>query len=139
MASATAYDTIRTHLVNAFSGVYPVVDFDTIDTTLENGTDAFLALEEVSASEALVAFGDETNLCNRESGIIIVHCFTPAPESSATARSIADAVRNSLRHQILGPVRITQVQPPDLELMNSGLWTAGASAINYDYDFHSSV
>ncbi len=143
MASTVPYDTIRNFLATEFNGVYPVLDFDKVDDEIAGGTGPFITLEEVTGEESLVGFGDETNLCSRESGIIIVHSFVPADESSGlpashAARSMSDTVRASLRHKIFGSVHIEQVQPPDLGVLNAGLWSAGASAINYSYDFHDS-
>ena len=136
MSSTTVYTEIKGYLQTLYTGVYPVVDFDEIDPILSQGTDPFLALEEVTSDESMIAMGDLSAVCLREVGAIVVHCFTPAPQSSAAARSIADSVRESIRFRSINAVQVYEVTPPDSGIMNDGLWTAGAVAVSYEYDTH---
>lgn len=137
MASVSVYDAIKNFLATTFNGVYQVLDFDEIDPVLEQGQEAFIALEETPGTEELIGFGDETNLCTREDGVLILHCFTPGPEASAAARTFADQVRDSLRYQVLSGVRILDVDPPDLVGLNNGLWASATSSVNFEFNFHS--
>lgn len=136
MASPHVYAETKSVLQGQFSPPYQIVDFDEIDGALEQGTDPFMALEEITENEALAAFGDPSSLCQRQEGVMAVHFFTPAPESSAAARSLAELVQNFMRHRTYSGVRITAASPPEVELMNNGLWSAGAIALSYRYDFH---
>ena len=138
MASSAVYDELKTTLEAAFPAS-PVIDYDQIETALQQGTDAFFVLEETSGSEDQLAFGDETNICQREEGVIVVWCFTPAPEGSNAARTIADSVRDVLRpYDSATGLKVLRVEPPDIEMSNNGLWAAAISAINYQYNFYYS-
>lgn len=136
MSSTTVYNEIKGYLQSVFNGVYPIIDFDEIEPNLGQGEAPFIALEEVTSDEQQIGIGDLTAVCLRESGAIIVHCFTPSPQSSASARSIAETIQQSLRFRTINQVRMYEVTPPDLEMMNNGLWTAGAVAASYEYDTH---
>jgi|GEM_PF-5697256 len=138
MASSRTYSALKDYLQAQFSGVYPVLDADDIEPELLQGSNAFLAIEELSGDEQLAGFGDPTSLCMRETGTLLVHAFTPSPESSEQARAIVDSVRDVMRLRTIDGIRITGVTPPDSELLNEGLWGAAATAILFDYDSHHS-
>lgn len=137
MASQVAYDQLKSHLLANFAPALPTLDYDDIEPAIGQGSDPFLAIEEMSASEDLVAFGDPTNLCMRETGAFAVHAFTPSPESSGAARALIDTVRQSLRLASLGQVRIKAVSPPDYAFANEGLWSAASTIVVYEVDFHA--
>ena len=142
MASTTVYDATKSELQSQFSPPYPVLDFDEIDQAVIEGTlpkAPFIALEEITQVEELAAFGDSQNLCQREEGVLIAHFFTPAPEASSQARSLAEQIQDHMRHRTYSGVRITSVSPPDLEMLSNGLWTSAAIALNYRHDFHVAI
>lgn len=137
MASSSVYSAFKTYLQTNLGGSYSIVDFDEIEPSLGQSDTAFLALEEVVSDEQLTAMGDQTSMCMREQGTLVVYGFTPAPESSTAARQIIDEVRDLLRLQIIDDaIRITTVTPPDMDSANNGLWTIASTAVNYEYDFH---
>ena len=134
MSSTTAYDAVFGFLSDTFGRSYAVLNIDDIESAIEQYTDPFLVLESVTSSQALTAFGDPCGLCHRETGVMVVHGFTPAPESSRAARAIADTIADAVRLQVINGVRVTSVSPPDIELTNEGLWSAAAVALSYEYD-----
>ena len=138
MASQTAYDAVRDHLCGVYARTYPVLDFDHIEPQLEQSTEVFMALEDVSSTEEMSGFGDQSQLCIRESGVIVIYVFAPSPESSRVLRELLDDVRNNVRYRALGNVRLSEASPPDIDALNNGLWSIGSVALSYDYDFHQS-
>lgn len=134
MSSPHVYDQLKGYLALEFNGVYQVLDFDQIEPTLSQGTTSFLALEELLGEDALVSFGDSNNLMSQESGSILVHCFAPAPESSNTVRTIIQSVIQIIRHLEIAGIRIVGITPPDLETLNDGLWSVGATTMLYEYE-----
>jgi hypothetical protein len=147
MASTHVYDETKALLQGQFSPTYQVLDFDQIETTLtRTGQNAFIALEEITETEAGNAFGDPSAICQRQEGVLVVHFFTPAPvatpggqASSNTARSLAESVQDFMRYKTYSGIRIVLATPPDLEVLNSGLWTAAAIALSYQYDFFTAI
>lgn len=139
MASVHVYDTVKSALQAEFSGVYPVLDIDSIDATLEQGTDPFLVLEEVTSDEEASAFGDPAAVCMLESGSFLLHAFSPAPESLSAVRAIADALRAFLRNQIFDGVVLRSVTPCDPESLNDGIWSIGGVVFAYEYRFFVSL
>lgn len=132
MASTEAYTSLKSAIQTGISPI-PVLDFDQIEPTLQQGSDPFTALEENSESENLAAFS--ASLCHREIGILVVHAFAPAPEANAAARALAESVQDLLRSQILSNgLRVFEVDPPSHSLSNDGLWTAYSIAVNYELD-----
>ena len=136
MASSAVYTEIKSGLQGQFSPPFPIIDFDEIDPTLEQGTAPFMALEEVVQNEEGIGFGDPQNLCQREEGVLLVHLFTPAPHASNAARALADQVQDYTRYRIFNGVRIHIAAPPDVGMMNNGLWCAAAVALTYRREFH---
>lgn len=135
MAGVHPYSALQSFLQEQFHGIYPVVDFDAVESAMEQAEDPFLVLEEIIAQENTVGFGSPDGMCVRESGSIAVHCFSPAPHGSNATRRIADEVRNTLRFRNLDGVRITELSAPDPgELMNAGLWAAAALLVSYEWD-----
>lgn len=135
MASSSVYNALKNYVQAQFAGVYPVLDADDIEPAIEQGDAPFLALEELPGDEQLSAFGNSDELCMRETGVLLIHGFVPSPESSSTARSIVDSVRDTMRHKTIDGIRITATTPPDQELMNEGLWGASVTAVSYEADF----
>ena len=144
MASVTVYSKIKDAVALALAGNHEVIDFDSIETRLQQESNrygdlerpnGFVALEELNASEVQTSMGDPTATCMTERGVILAHIYTPAPESSNSARKIADTLRDALRLRNFDGVRVTSVDPADPELMNEGLWSSAGAAIYYDYDF----
>lgn len=144
MASIEAYTALKNFLVVEFAP-REVFDIDQIESQLVAGQEPqqenaqFLVLEEISGTEELIAIGDPNNLCDRETGVIEVHCFTPAPESSADARVFGQAVQDSLRHRTTNGVRVTTASPPDIGRTNDGLWTVGTVAVGYEYQRYTAA
>lgn len=134
MSSATVYSEIKDFLVAAFSGTYQILDFDEIDTALEQGDAPFLVLEETAGDETLISFGDRSSLGHREQGVIGILIFAENPAGSNTARNIAESVRDALRLQTIGGVVIQSVAPPEHERLGRGLWAVASSAISYRWD-----
>jgi hypothetical protein len=134
MASTHVYDTLKARIAADFAP-QRVIDLDEIDVALEQGTDAFFVLAEVRQEEELIGFGN-TELCQRERGVLRVSCMVPAPESSAIARAQADSVRAALRHLRESDIRVIETDPPEPDTLNSGLWTSYGTDILYEYDFH---
>lgn len=139
MASVQTYSEIKSGLQGQFGGAYPVLDFDDIEPALEQGTAPFIAIEEVVQNEEGNGFGDPSQICQREEGVIVIHFFVPAPESSGTARGLAESVQDFMRYRTFTQVTVFSVSPPDVEMMNNGLWTAAAIALTYHRDFHVAI
>lgn len=134
MASPVVYDALKAFLLGRYAHV---IDYDTIDAALEQGTDPFLCLEELFGLEEPISFGDPSSVCTEEQANILVHCLVPAPESSAIARNLAQSVVEVLRGRDLGGgISITEVSPPELEEMNNGLWTASSIEVTMRRFFH---
>lgn len=134
MASTHAYDALKAHAQAVFSPPYSVLDFDEIDEAARNGTDPFLVLEEATGVEEMICFGDPQNLGHRETGVLLMHFFTPAPVSSSTARALAENVQDAFRLASPQGVRILSASPPDISAANDGIWTIGVTAVAYEYD-----
>ena len=150
MASTHVYTETKNLLQGQFSAGYSLLDFDEIDSVvMKAGDTPFMAIEEVTDDEALSAFGNPQGLCQRQQGVIVVHAFVPAPTTAAfavppggpprpssfIAREVIEQVQAFMRYQQYANIRIVSVTPPDVELLNNGLWTAAAVAISYVYDF----
>lgn len=135
MARELTYETIKAHLVTTFTPM-PVIDFDTIDTAMEQQSAPFICLEDVTSDEEVVGFGDPDNICVREESAFLIHAFVPAPESARLARNLGDRITAALRLQYLQRVRVVSVSPPEMELQNDGLWTASAVTLMTSADFH---
>lgn len=135
MASTHVYDALKGELQIEFTPMR-VIDVDLIDNILAQGEDAFLVIEEITESEDTIGFGDPTNLCQRGEGVMVVHAFVPSPESSAAVRTLGESVQTHMRHRTMSGVRITNAGPPDIELLNEGLWSVAAVALTYQHDFH---
>lgn len=132
MASTQAYDALKGAIQTGISPV-PVLDFDQIDWDQQQGVDAFTVLEEIGEVEDLVGFGG--NLCHREQGVMRVHAFTPAPESSSAARALAQSVQDLLRSQVLSNgLRVVEVDPPEPGASNNGLWTIYSTVLTFEFD-----
>ena len=132
MASVAAYDALKSAIQTGIAPT-PVLDFDQLEAAMQQDTTAFTVLEEVAQLEDLAAFGG--NLCHRESGVIRVHSFTAAPQSSSAARQLAENVQDLLRSQTLtNGLRIFEVAPPEPGAANNGLWTIYATDVNYEFD-----
>ena len=138
MASTHCYDDIKAFLQTQFAPI-PVLDWDDIEPALEQRSDPFLVLEDVSGGEDIISFGDPSAICVRETGFLFVHCFVPAPESSRAARALGEQVQQAMRLVRMAGLRIVDADPPDLSAMNDGLWTAAQVAIDYDFDRHVAV
>lgn len=137
MASTTVYNTFKTFLDTALSGAYSIIDFDTLDTQIEQGTQSFLVIEDMPGEERVAAMGDPDNLCMRASGSVIVYVFVPSPESNSVARAIGDTVAQAVRNAHLGnQIRILAVDPPDLQVSNNGLWTVAVVTVVIEHDFY---
>ncbi len=139
MSSVLPYQEIKGFLQAHFAPM-PVIDYDQIEPALEQGTDPFLVIEELFSGEDISSFGDPTQLCLRETGIILVHCFVPSPESLDQVRALADQVRNALRlRRLPNRVRVLEVMPGDLEFANEGLWTAAGVSAVYQHEFSAAI
>ncbi len=138
MASTTVYNTLKTVIQDAVTPL-SVLDFDQIEPLTERaseaqqGSDVFLVIEELQGLEDLVGFGG--NLCNREQGVVEVHAFNPAPQSSDAARTQAELIQGLLRNQTLtNGLRILSVSPATPGTANNGLWTVYSVAVAYEMD-----
>ena len=137
MASTTVYTTFKAFLQNVFSGTYSIIDFDEIEPAMQQGLTPFLVLEEMPSTEENVAFGDPNNLCMRASGVVLVYAFAPAPESNSVARNLGDQIATSLRFaQMANQIRILNVDPPDIQVSNDGLWTIAVVPASIEHDFY---
>lgn len=135
MASTAVYVALKQFLQSQFLGVYPVLDEDEIDTQLDGAGDAvFIGLEEATSVEDYRALGNINTQCMREEGVMLLHVFVPAPETSNRARELVDQVRGALRGQTVDGVRVINVSPPEQEMLNEGLWGSAVTAISYQYD-----
>lgn len=137
MASVYVYDTLKSALQAEFSSTYPIIDIDSVDPVLEQGTDPFLVLEEISTNEENHGFGDPAAVCMVESGSFLLHVFSPAPESLSAVRAIGDTLRNFLRNETFSGVRLRAVAPTDPESLNDGIWTIGGVTFAYEYYFQA--
>jgi hypothetical protein len=137
--SPNVYDAIKTHLDAGITET--VLDFDELDFQLEQGSDPFCVIEEVYAYEDQIAFGDPENVCMEESGSFVVHCFVRAPESSGAARLFGESVRTAMRfsHLLNGNLKVLECDPPDVRMLNNGLWTSAGVNISYTFNFHVSI
>jgi hypothetical protein len=135
MASVQAYNNLKNHLITVHAPLQ-VIDFDSIETVLEQSNDSFLCLEELSSLEDMIGFGDPTNLCIREVSAIAIHALVPAPESTGLARQLAENVQNDLRFRILNGVDIMDIEPPVPDFMNAGLWTSYSVTVLIKVDRH---
>ena len=142
MASATAYDAVKAAVVAA-AGVVPVIDYDQIEPALQQSAAAFVALSDEGGSERLASLGSPTSARIREEGIVTVHIYLPRANASAAARTLADSLRNALRHRALtvadGEVRITDCLPAYPAMSNDGLWSETEFDVAFTYDFLRSV
>jgi hypothetical protein len=138
MASPVIYDTIKAFLQAQFAPL-SVIDYDQIDTVLEQGTDPFLMIQEVFETETEIAIGDPNGICLRQEVDLLVQCFVPAPESSGVARLQAEAVKNALRYQRLSGIRIVGASPPEAGEMNDGLWTRYGCTVTAEMDTHVAI
>ena len=135
MASAQAYVDFKSFLQGRMTPI-PVIDFDQIDTALQQATGQFLALEESYSEDIENGFGDPNNVCMREESEIIIHCFVPAPESSSIARALADRVANELRYQRINDLRVVRTSGAEPEGLNDGLWSLFLLPVLIHYDRH---
>ena len=141
MASTHVYDQVKALLQAGMAGV-PVFDWDQIDPSPPPQTQQgvnFLVLDEEWGDARKVAIGDPAHVCEREEAYLVVHCLVPAPQSSATARAFAEQVRAVLHDQNVANLRVMNVAPPALELMNDGLWTAALLSIEVQYDYFVAI
>ena len=60
----------------------------------------------------------------------------PAAESSALARQYAEDIQNSLMFRNLNGIEIDDVDPPDMEILNDGLWSTATVTLFVTYDRH---
>lgn len=134
MSSVAAYNELKTRLQTTFAPM-PVLDFDSINPALEQGTSNFLCIEEVVGFEDLISIGDPSALCFRAQLTYLVYAFVPAPESSLVARTLAEQVQTDLRLRTLGTTRVLEVEPPEPDDMNDGLWTVFSVTVSTVCDF----
>jgi hypothetical protein len=136
MSSVHVYNELKNFLTTEFPGDN-VIDVDTINVTLQQSKNRFICIEEVSSNNVIVGFGDPTGgLCIREISGLVVHAFVPAPESSATARSFAEAIHDKLVLRTLNGVNVYDVDPPEMEVLNDGLWSTSTVTLLVTYDRH---
>lgn len=135
MASTAIYDDLKGFLQGALAPM-PVLDFDQIETVLQQQNNQMLVLEEVYAGEDVIAFGSPREICMREEAEFIVHAFVPAPESAAVARALSDQVTQVLRFQRINDLRISRVGRGEPEDLNDGLWTAFSISTTVFRDHH---
>ena len=135
MATQAAYDAVKTYLSTTFSPT-SVVDYDEIDTVIEQQNVSFFCLQEINSIEDFLAFGDPSALCVREISSFIVHVLVPAPESASVARQLAEQVQTGLRFRILDSVTVSEVAPPEPGILNDGLWTSYQVTILTAVDRH---
>lgn len=138
MASFSAYTEIKNHLIASFPTM-DVIDFDTIDTSLQQSNDNFLCLYDGYSEEDEIGFGDPDNICVREVSSIIVYCFVPAPQSGVQARQLGEQVQQQLRLKFLNGVRVLDASPPEFEMMNDGIWTSVGITLTVAVDRHVSL
>ena len=100
------------------------MDYDEIDTAVEQQQTSFLCLQEINSIEDFMAFGDPTALCVREISSFVIHVLVPAPESASVARQLAEQVQQDLRFRIVDGVTVSEVSPPEPGILNDGLWTS---------------
>lgn len=135
MASTYVYNALKSFIATAMAPAR-ILDFDEIDTALQQGTDGFFVLEESRGDEKQISFGDPQSMCHREEGVIQIHGFAPAPGSSGAARQAVDNVRDALRLQKPSGVHVRSVGAPEQESLNDGLWSVASAPILYRWDSH---
>ena len=139
MSSVAVYDTVKNYLIAMFPALQ-VIDFDTLDNALEQSLNQFLCLQEGYTVEEMVGIGDPNNVCIREISGLVIHCFTPAPESSGQARILGEQVQDFVRFQNFTPnMRVLDTSPPEVELMNDGLWTSASVPLTVANDRHVAI
>jgi len=133
MASTSAYASLKALVTGAVTplGVY---DYDEIEPVLQQGSTKFVVLEELTSDEAVIGIGDPTNICSRENSLVTVYCFTPAPESSSAARTLAEQVQQAIRFHRAAHFRIRRVSPPEMGNLNDGLWSFAMIDVNVELD-----
>ena len=125
MASTHVYDEMKAFLQTAVTPV-PVLDWDKLDSALQQREDPFIVLEELFCDEIVASFGDPSGICIRETASIQCHCFVPAPESSSAGRTLAESVQQAFRLQQFQGVRVLDVTPPEPNIgeLNDGIWSS---------------
>jgi hypothetical protein len=133
MASTRIYSAVKGHLQTTLAPM-SILDWDQIEAALQQSQTPFVALEELFGDETITSFGDPTGICLREDSLIDAHVFVPSPESSSTARTVAEQVQQALRMRRLNEVRVLDVSPPDMGELNDGLWSVAIVSGNYQLD-----
>lgn len=135
MASGTAYDSIKAFLQAALTPTYPVLDFDQIDTAIEQSSAPFVAIEEDFGEESITSFGTQAQTCIREEGAFTAHVFVPSLSGLAAGRTIADLIRDGVRWRDTGSnVKLLSTDPPAPGFVNDGRWSSVEVSITYQRD-----
>ena len=133
MASPFVYDHYKSLLQNTVGGAYPILDWDQIEPTMEQGTNPFIVLYEIFSDVENVSVGHR---CMEESGEFEVLCFVPSAESSDQARRMAEGLRQPVSVGADGGLRTYAADPPYLARENDGLWTVAAITSAYTYEYY---
>jgi len=128
MSTNTAYDSIKARLVDQLGSTYAIRDWEEIETQLQQATDPWIALEDSGGNEELTSVGTPQQNWVDDTGYVDVHVFTPSTGSLSVTRTVADAVRASLRYyHFTGlpageTLRVRSVTTPTIGVLHGGLW-----------------
>lgn len=130
MSTNTAYDAIKTRLINQLGANYGVFDWEEVETQIQHGNVPWLALEDSGGSETLTSVGSPQKNWVDDNGYVDIHVFTSSTCSLTATRSLCDEVRASLRyHHFTGlpageTLRVLSVTTPTIGVLHGGLWNS---------------
>jgi hypothetical protein len=133
----TAYKNFLAAFADKAGYTYPVLDYDSIETALEQGNAPFLVINELYSDAENTSIGTPLSKCMLEVGEMEIMCFVPSPESQKEARELCQEVRNYVRGLRDGEVVADEPSPPTVDVMNDGLWTIATTSSPYEYYYYT--
>lgn len=103
--------------------------------------DPWLSVGYKSFGEEMKSIGNPGSMCHQERGLVYFNVWVASGRSTATALTLAESIRNLMRHQDLGDgVRLLTAAPPDTGIpsqtnSSSGNWFAYQISVDYRYDY----
>jgi len=140
MATNTVYNAFKDRLVSQFGATYGVVDWEQIETGLQQQDAPFLSLDDGGGTATLESIGSPQENWNRDTGMMVVHIFVPSTGPLSAARQIGDLVRTafqfyrwtSLPNEVL---RCMNVDPPSDGVIHDGRWHSVTLSLDYEHEF----
>jgi len=132
MASGIAYDEVKKWLSDNWGGTYSVVDYEDSNKALSQGSEPFLALEELtSVDQANSLAGVRPGF--EERAIFSIHVLFPTTANRSAARTLADQIAKEGRNFDMpdSDGRLWQVDPPYPDKTNDGLWHDMTVEVDY--------